>query len=106
MIFSKIAHDFPSCSEINLFAMSFPEIRKISLKTCRNFLQQNPNRKLKEFEFSVQFVDSGTNKGPVILAVHGSPGSHNDFRELIPKLAAKNWRILAPNFPGKLSNFV
>jgi len=34
------------------------------------------------------------------LAVHGSPGSHNDFRELIPKLAAKNFRILAPNFPG------
>lgn len=82
--------------------MSFPEIRQISLKTCRNFLQQNPSRKFKEFEFSVQFVDSGdepTNKR-VILAVHGSPGSHNDFRELIPKLAAKNWRILAPNFPG------
>jgi len=35
-----------------------------------------------------------------ILAVHGSPGSHNDFRQLIPKLMAKNYRFIGVNFPG------
>lgn len=35
-----------------------------------------------------------------ILLLHGSPGSHADFRRLGPALAARGWRAVAPDLPG------
>jgi len=68
------------------------------VKTCRNLLKDHP--KLKEFVFDVHYVDTGGVGKKTILAVHGSPGSHNDFRQLIPKLVEKNFRVIGVNLPG------
>jgi len=78
--------------------MKFPEVRQVAVKTCRNVLKNHP--KFKEFDFNVHYVDTGGVGKKTILAVHGSPGSHNDFRELIPKLAAKDYRVIGINLPG------
>jgi pimeloyl-ACP methyl ester carboxylesterase/membrane protein DedA with SNARE-associated domain len=36
---------------------------------------------------------------PVVLALHGSPGSADDFEQLGPLLGAR-WRVIAPDLPG------
>ena len=56
--------------------------------------------------FNVEYVDTkeftNNDKAPVVLALHGSPGSHKDFHPLINHLASKGVRLIAPNFPGKI----
>lgn len=37
---------------------------------------------------------------PVVLALHGAPGSHQDFAPIIKHLSKQGVRIIAPNFPG------
>ena len=37
----------------------------------------------------------------VVVALHGAPGSHEDFTLLIMHLAASGHRVVAPNFPSK-----
>lgn len=78
--------------------LELPEVRQITVKTCRHLLKDHP--KFKEFVFNAHYVDTGGVGKKTILAVHGSPGSHNDFRQLIPKLMAKNFRFISVNFPG------
>lgn len=42
-------------------------------------------------------------KPPItILALHGAPGSHEDFKPFIEHFGSKNVRIIVPNYPGKL----
>ncbi|CAJ0604044.1 unnamed protein product [Cylicocyclus nassatus] len=36
-----------------------------------------------------------------VLALHGAPGSHADFKYLIPKLRKNAIRVISPNFPGQ-----
>ena len=36
---------------------------------------------------------------PIILAAHGSPGTYNNYSELIEKLSGKGYRVIAPNLP-------
>ncbi|KPI41464.1 putative hydrolase [Cyphellophora attinorum] len=43
---------------------------------------------------------AGPSDGPVILLLHGFPASSFQFRNLIPLLAAHNYRIIAPDLPG------
>jgi hypothetical protein len=38
---------------------------------------------------------------PTVLALHGAPGSHQDFAPLIKYLSKHGARVIAPNFPGK-----
>ena len=43
---------------------------------------------------------AGPSDGPVILLLHGFPTSSSQFRNLIPLLAAKGYRVVAPDLPG------
>lgn len=45
----------------------------------------------------VAFVDEG--RGPVVVCVHGAPGSHRDFRWLAPALA-EHFRVIRFDMPG------
>lgn len=37
--------------------------------------------------------------GTVVL-IHGAPGSHNDFKYVLPFFKEKNIRVIGINFPG------
>lgn len=41
-----------------------------------------------------------TTNAPTILLLHGFPSSSHQFRNLIPLLAAKGYRVIAPDLPG------
>ena len=43
---------------------------------------------------------AGPSNGPVILLLHGFPTSSAQFRNLMPLLAAKGYRVVAPDLPG------
>jgi pimeloyl-ACP methyl ester carboxylesterase len=43
---------------------------------------------------------AGPTDSPVILLLHGFPASSFQFRNLIPLLAAHNYRVIAPDLPG------
>ena len=43
---------------------------------------------------------AGPSNGPVILLLHGFPTSSSQFRNLLPLLAAKGYRVVAPDLPG------
>ena len=45
----------------------------------------------------VTLVDEG--EGPVVVALHGAPGGHRDFRHLAP-LLAPHVRVIRPDLPG------
>lgn len=45
----------------------------------------------------VAFVDEGS--GPVVVCVHGAPGTHRDFRWLAPALA-QHFRVVRFDMPG------
>ncbi|KAF8376508.1 hypothetical protein PRIPAC_82937, partial [Pristionchus pacificus] len=42
----------------------------------------------------------GTDRPITVITMHGSPGSHNDFKYLVPHLAEKGIRVIGINFPG------
>jgi len=42
----------------------------------------------------------GPADGPVVLLLHGFPSSSHQFRNFMPLLAAKNYRVVAPDYPG------
>jgi pimeloyl-ACP methyl ester carboxylesterase len=41
-----------------------------------------------------------SSSAPAILLLHGFPSSSHQFRNLIPLLAAKGYRVIAPDLPG------
>jgi pimeloyl-ACP methyl ester carboxylesterase len=43
---------------------------------------------------------AGPSIGPVILLLHGFPTSSSQYRNLMPLLAAKGYRVIAPDLPG------
>ncbi len=45
------------------------------------------------------FLDEGPRDAPVVLLLHGSPGSRRDFDALAPKLGDR-YRLIAPDLPG------
>ena len=61
-------------------------------------------------EMDVEDVDTHVDRNskkedvPTILAVHGAPGTHRDFAQLIEHFAAKGVRVIAPTFPSKAFN--
>ncbi|XP_077865168.1 uncharacterized protein F35H12.5-like [Saccoglossus kowalevskii] len=50
--------------------------------------------------FNVAYSDLGDRNGPVLLFLHGSPGSFKDFSAILPYLPKKECRIILTNFPG------
>lgn len=56
-------------------------------------------------EGTLAFVDEGPREGPVLLAIHGIPGSVRDFRYLAPQLTdrVRFVRVDLPGFGGSRS---
>lgn len=52
----------------------------------------------------IKYIDirpsSHTPQSPTIVLIHGSPGSYNDFRYLVPLLQSDSTRIVAITLPG------
>ena len=47
-------------------------------------------------------LDMCTSEDPVtVFALHGAPGSHEDFKPFIEYFASKNVRVIVPNYPGE-----
>lgn len=46
-----------------------------------------------------EYRPAGGETYPVLVLIHGSPGSKEDFRSLAPELAAR-YRVIAPDLPG------
>ncbi len=62
--------------------------------------------------FHTKYLDSAANmnravklKMPTLVAVHGSPGSHEDFIPIVGPLVEEGYRIVAFNQPGLFSSF-
>lgn len=77
--------------------MVAPEVK---LETVRLSLPGFP----KSF-VNLQYYDSmpQTNpekQVPTIIATHGYPGSHKDFKYIVPSLLAWGYRVIIPNWPG------
>lgn len=53
---------------------------------------------------TLAYQDKGPRDGPVVVLVHGSPGDSGNFDQtdnaLIPALADKGYRVIAPDLPG------
>ncbi|KAI1305774.1 hypothetical protein HDE_01133 [Halotydeus destructor] len=85
-----------------------PAIKSVRISTCgelyRKWSTQNKaysNVPKNGLEFKVDYVDIGSNsKQPVVLALHGAPGSHEDYRPLIDHLSQSGVRMIVPNLPG------
>ena len=48
---------------------------------------------------NIFYREAGPANAPVVLLLHGFPASSFQYRELIPRLAAK-YRVIAPDLPG------
>lgn len=53
---------------------------------------------------NLRYYDSSAKKksASTIIATHGSPGSHKDFEYMLPRLLASGYRVIIPNWPGKI----
>lgn len=49
---------------------------------------------------NVFYRAAGPTTGPVVLAVHASPCSSFEFRDLVRVLGDDGYRVLAPDLPG------
>ena len=53
---------------------------------------------------TLAYQDVGPKDGPAVVLLHGSPGNSADFKRkdngLIPSLAEKGYRVIAPDMPG------
>lgn len=72
-------------------------------RTCKRFYKKAPKDGV---EFQVDYIDTGLafndelrSKMPIALALHGAPGSYDDFKLLINHLSQQKVRVIAPNFP-------
>ena len=50
----------------------------------------------------VGYADLGPSEGAVCLALHGAPGSIYDMIELAPSVMEAGFRLIIPEFPGKI----
>lgn len=67
----------------------------------KNFYKEKPNG----LNFKIEYRDTKDFVGkhaPTVLAIHGSPGTHNDYHPYAEKLSKLfGVRFIAPNLPGK-----
>lgn len=78
-------------------------VKNVEICTLKNFYNEKPDG----LKFNVEYCDTKDyvrkNDAPTILAIHGSPGTHNDFAPYMEKLSkAFGVRFVAPNLPGKI----
>lgn len=96
------------------FSSGKPNFKKheICIKTCGNLYQKwREERRFRnlpdgDLKFKITYFDNGNsflkdkNSVPVIVAIHGAPGSYKDFVGLSSYFEQKA-RVIIPNFPGK-----
>lgn len=85
--------------------------RSIEIATCGKLFEKwrRENRfwsvPKSDVKFTVKYVDTGHSgceqSMPIVVSLHGSPGSYNDFAPVISHLHSQGVRVIAPNFPGK-----
>ncbi|XP_054712863.1 uncharacterized protein LOC129222385 [Uloborus diversus] len=92
------------------------EEKEIEIQTCGSLFQRW--RKEKKYwtvpkgdiNFKVKYIDTGYQNcdpkvSPLVLALHGSPGSYNDFNSITSHLYDLGVRVVSPLFPdGKSLN--
>lgn len=104
--------------------MNYP-IKHVQIATCGNLYEQwkkhkkfyrkapdcgiTVNVEYADTVCDLSFNDAGQTRTanelkhrPVVLALHGAPGSHSDFAHLIKYFTMQGVRVIAPNFPGNL----
>ena len=63
------------------------------------------NKCYPDCDLQVPFIHSGLDRdrksGPTIVAIHGSPGTHRDFDNLIPAMDHMGANVIVPTFPGE-----
>lgn len=89
---------------------TFPyAVHRAEFTTCEAYYQsllaQGRGRRwpLTGVTFDVAYVDTHPDAPPTkptVVALHGCPGNHLDFKELTAFLDGKGVRVIAPNFPG------
>jgi len=70
----------------------------VSIVTVRAISDDAPTTQLIHLAYQEFKTDNNPNATVVVL-LHGSPGSHRDFRKLAPELA-KRYRVICPDLPG------
>lgn len=79
-----------------------PEKERSTDVNLRSEVVRIPDVNGEDLYFDAVFQDtlpSGSNVGTVV-ASHGSPGSHKDFKYIVPHLSKNGIRFVAVNFPG------
>ena len=79
-------------------------VKNAEICTLKNFYRERP----EGLKFNVEYCDTKDyvqrKDAPTVLALHGSPGTHNDFLPYVEKLSkAFDMRFVAPNLPGECS---
>lgn len=114
---SKSSTKCPQVSSDDLYP-----VKSINVKICSSLYQEWSLKKslykkspVDGLPVTIEFADTlGTKdvKGdeitinsPVVLCLHGAPGSHRDFKYLIKHLQQTGHRVLVPNFPSKFIFF-
>lgn len=82
--------------------------KEVTFVTCREFYASKTKSWLYRhaspagIKVNMRYLDTdadGKSNSPVVLAIHGSPGSYRDFSDLIVRLQRKGYRVIAPNLP-------
>lgn len=89
---------------------SYP-VKSVVITTCGQLYQQWASKKrmyakmTKGLTLKVDYADTleqcHSAEPVTILALHGAPGSHEDFKPFIEHYGSRNVRIIVPNYPGK-----
>lgn len=80
-------------------------LRHVMIQTNLEYFDERPQGVI----YNVAYVDNcyGSDvstrwQKPVALLLHGSPGTHQDMMILAQPLIDRGFRVIVPNFPGKL----
>lgn len=86
-------------------------VKSVEITTCKDTYTNRRDKYIfkncpkQGVKIDVTYADSsstGTSKLPVVLALHGAPGSFEDFKAIFQHFATKSEshvRVISPNFP-------
>lgn len=90
------------------------ELYKTEITTCdelyKSWKKTNKlyrNAPEKGLTMDVEYIDtkneliSQSKRKPIVLALHGSPGTYHTFDPFITHLTQQGARVISPNFPSK-----
>ena len=85
-------------------------VRKVTTVVCSELYSKWKEEKKwyknvpkKGIKVDIEYIDTNPNASssiPVVLCLHGSPGSHQNFASLRQHLHQYSLRIICPNFPS------